>query len=130
MFSSCLMFNDIKAFHNRFELYSLNKPGFLSHNTTYFRIRFMEEELKEFIYAYQAGNLADAFDALIDLVYVAMGTAYLMRLPWEDGWKTVHTANMKKIRAKHPSESKRMYLHDVIKPAGWQAPNIKGLLEK
>ena len=42
----------------------------------------------------------DHYDALIDLTYVAMGTAYMMGLPWQDLWDEVQRANMSKVRAK------------------------------
>jgi len=41
----------------------------------------------------------DAFDSLVDLCYVALGTAYLHRFPFNEGWDRVQAANMQKIRA-------------------------------
>jgi predicted HAD superfamily Cof-like phosphohydrolase len=69
-------------------------------------------------------------DALIDLVYVAMGTAHLLGLPWEALWNEVQIANMRKVRAAaDASDSKRGSAFDVVKPPGWQPPNIKRILE-
>lgn len=122
------MLKDIEDFHKKFELHPLTKPGFLSKDLTNFRIKFMEEELLEFIKAYRENNLHDAFDALIDLTYVVLGTAYLMGLPFENAWDEVHKANMQKIRAENSLQSKRSNVHDVIKPAGWVKPDLNKFL--
>lgn len=123
------MFIDIEEFHKKFNLKPLEKPGFLDYTTMEFRIKFMQEELAEFMQAYEDDNLHDAFDALIDLTYVVLGTAYLMNLPFNAGWKEVHNANMKKIRAVSEKQSKRNHSSDVIKPEGWAAPNLNRLLQ-
>lgn len=123
------MFKDIKEFHKKFELEALEKPGFLNENHMDFRIKFMQEELNEFIDAYyEKDNLHDAFDALIDLTYVVLGTAYLMSLPFKEGWSLVHEANMKKRRATEKEQSKRNSTSDVVKPEGWVAPNLNKLI--
>ena len=122
------MLKDIEDFHKKFGLHPLDKPGFLSRDFTNFRIKFMEEELLEFIKACREENLHDAFDALIDLTYVVLGTAYLMGLSFEDGWNEVHRANMTKIRAANSEQSKRGNSNDVIKPEGWAKPDLNHLL--
>jgi predicted HAD superfamily Cof-like phosphohydrolase len=74
---------------------------------------------------------AGMFDALIDEVYVAMGTAHLLGYPWQVGWNAVQTANMQKVRAaKDGSDSKRGSSFDVVKPEGWTAPDIETLLRR
>jgi predicted HAD superfamily Cof-like phosphohydrolase len=93
-------------------------------------VHFLEEELKEFI---QSANLDDTVgmaDALIDIVYVAMGTAYMMGLPWQKLWNEVHTTNMNKVSATNSEQSKRKNSLDVIKPEGWQPPNLKAILDE
>lgn len=119
------MWDDIKAFHQKFQLPSLPEPGFADQNLMDFRIKFLEEELQEFKDSCDAGDLAGAFDALVDLTYVAMGTAYLMGLPWQNGWNAVQEANMQKVRAAHAGESKRGSSSDVVKPAGWLPPSME-----
>jgi predicted HAD superfamily Cof-like phosphohydrolase len=103
------------------------KPKMLDKKTDDFRVVLMQEELNEYI---DATTVEDKFDALIDLVYVALGTAYLMGLPFEDGFKEVHYANMNKVRATKESDSKRESKLDIVKPPGWVAPNLKQLLER
>ena len=114
---------DILAFHEKFKLEPLDKPGFLSEEQMQFRTNFLYEELEEFVLATKDGDLTKAFDALIDLQYVLLGTAHLMGLPFDEGWDIVQAANMKKVRAVRPEDSKRGSGFDVVKPEGWVAPD-------
>lgn len=88
------------------------------------RFAFLTEELEEFYDAIDAQNLADMADALVDLVYVAKGTAHLMNLPWDELWSDVHRANMAKVRGVGP----RGNLVDCIKPEGWIGPRTEFFL--
>lgn len=143
---------DVGRFHSKFGLDTpLNRgvgPRCFDAELMRFRIKFMLEELKEFIAGCgwvlandDDGNLiiiapnrsvidhAQTFDALLDLVYVALGTAHLMGYPWQEGWKRVQQANMQKVRAKEDgSDSKRGSSFDVVKPPGWTPPDIESLL--
>ena len=127
-------FDDVGAFHQRFELPNSNdgvekRP--LDFTTFDFRRRFMQEEVDEFVEAWEDGDEAGQADALIDLVYVAMGTAHLMGLPWQALWDEVQRANMTKQRASADgSDSKRGNALDVVKPPGWTPPDIEGILER
>jgi predicted HAD superfamily Cof-like phosphohydrolase len=76
------------------------------------------------------GNLEEYFDGLIDLVYVALGAAYLSGLPFDEGFKRVHEANMKKVRALRQEDSKRGSTYDIVKPAGFVAPTLTDLIRK
>lgn len=96
-------------------------------NLQVFRTRFMIEELTEYVDAVARGSAADAFDALIDLVYVALGTAYLHGFPFNSGWRRVQDANMEKVRGDAVT-SKRGSTHDVVKPEGWQPPDLTDLV--
>lgn len=124
------LMEDIKAFHEKFKLPPAPEPSFLAPELLDFRTRFLQEELDEFITAHRNGNLADCLDSLVDLVYVALGTAYHMNLPFDKAWAAVHTANMAKVRAERPSDSKRKSSFDVIKPPGWTPPDIEAVIEE
>ena len=121
-------FSDVGWFHKKFDLpVSYGAPRNVDKDLLEFRTKFMQEELDEFAAAKTA---ADQFDALLDLVYVAMGTAHIMGFPWEAGWARVQQANMAKVRASaDASDSKRGSSWDVVKPEGWRAPDIAGLLD-
>lgn len=123
------LLEDIADFHKKFELHPVSdKPSLLEIPDMAYRIQFLFEEMQELVDAFEAEDLEQQFDALIDLVYVAIGTAYLMGLPFGEGWSRVHAANMKKVRAKSKDDSKRNHEWDVIKPEGWESPYLKDLV--
>lgn len=117
------MWDNIQSFHEKFVLPSAEVPKLLEKDLLEFRVKFMQEELAEFDDACERKDLTKAFDALLDLVYVAMGTAYLMNVPWDEGWREVQRANMMKMRALRASDSTRGSTYDVVKPKGWVAPD-------
>jgi predicted HAD superfamily Cof-like phosphohydrolase len=74
-------------------------------------------------------HMAQALDGLVDLVYVALGTAYLHGFDFREAWRRVHFANMNKVRASQDgSDSKRGSSYDVIKPPGWRPPDHSDLV--
>lgn len=98
-------------------------------------------------------DLAKIADALVDLAYVTLGTAHVHRLPWAELFAEVQRANVTKERcgidhryegdgvsacehlnpdglcgADRWAHSLRGSAHDVIKPRGWTAPDIIGVL--
>ena len=119
---------DIKDFHVKFGLEYIGPPRELKQKASLFRQHFMQEELDEYHNAVRAGDLAEQFDALIDLVYVALGTAYMQGLPFEPGWDRVHYANMLKVRVTGAGMSKRDSDLDVGKPSGWVPPYLGDLV--
>lgn len=123
-----MSFMDVNTFHRKFELFYDGPPRQLPEDIKDLRVNFLQEELDEYKEAVQAGDLTKQFDALIDLVYVAMGNAQLQGFPWVPGWKEVHRANMSKVRASTAEESKRGHSFDVVKPADFVPPD--GALKK
>jgi predicted HAD superfamily Cof-like phosphohydrolase len=131
-------FADVGVFHEKFGLHHVGSDGTAAgprditpqemKELLDFRLDFMHEELDEFQLAADDNDDARMFDALIDLVYVAMGTAHLLGYPWQPGWNCVQAANMKKERATSEDMSKRRSTLDVVKPEGWEPPNIEKLL--
>jgi predicted HAD superfamily Cof-like phosphohydrolase len=138
---------DVGKFHRKFGLDCAQQgigPRELPKEMIEFRLKFLIEELEELASAYGyrlninlerlAGawlghkDIAKVADSLIDLVYVALGTAHLEGLPWQDLWDEVQRANMSKERAQRAEQSARGSSFDVIKPAGWRAPDIEGVL--
>lgn len=119
------MFLDIVAFHEKFGLAYPYLPRNLPEDLNRFRMDFMHEELFEYS---QAWKMADKLDALVDLAYVVLGTAYLHGFNFEEAWRRVHEANMKKVRAERSEDSKRGSTFDVIKPPGWTAPKLNDLV--
>lgn len=123
-------YEDLLDFHDKFGMPESPHPRILEPELMNFRIDFLEEELAEIEDAYAHEDLAGIADGLVDLVYVAVGTAELMGLPWRELWDEVQRANMSKERALRVEDSKRGSTFDVIKPAGWTPPDIQGILQR
>ena len=122
------MMVDIHQFHSKFGLYYGGGPRELPVQLAEFRVKFMQEELDEYGQACAQRDLEGQLDALVDLVYVAMGTAYQQGLDFDEAWRRVHAANMKKVRAASADESKRGSSFDIVKPPGWTAPSHTDLV--
>lgn len=134
-------FGDVLAFHRKFGLLNFEKPGHLTTGKLRERIEFLREEFEEFIegcgmvidedgclltaHGEPRQDLAKQADALVDLVYVAMGTAVMMGLPWDWLWNDVQRANLSKERGM----TKRGHAVDVTKPPGWQGPETQRILD-
>lgn len=138
-------FEDVGDFQHRFNLAHVDCSGAGDYDGTYpcngpgpqpwddellaFRSKFLREELDEFDTGVTGVDHAQMADALVDLVYVAMGTAHLLGYPWQLIWDRVQAANMKKVRAAADgSDSRRGSPFDVMKPPGWEPPDVAEVL--
>jgi predicted HAD superfamily Cof-like phosphohydrolase len=123
---------DVGQFHEKFNLDNTTArpvgPRDVPRELFDFRLKFMREELREFEEGEAEGDLAKMADSLIDLVYVVLGTAHVYGFPWQALWDEVQRANMAKERTLRVEDSARGSTYDVIKPAGWQPPDIVGVL--
>jgi hypothetical protein len=116
---------DVRKFHLKFNQVAGFRPQFISTRLAEERFKFMQEELREWWeLGVMKGNLAEIADGLIDLVYVAKGTAVMYGLPWRELWDDVHGANMRKV----PKITHRGTAHDVGKPEGWVGPQTWSIL--
>ena len=124
------LLKDIDAFHKKYKFEKNEKVGIPDDNELVnFRTSFLMEELAEYTQAITKKDAAGALDALVDIVYIALGTAWLFNLPFERAWEQVQKANMSKIRTKSKSK-KRGTSFDVVKPKGWTAPDIEQVIEE
>ena len=131
----------VQEFHRKFDLPDGEGDHKHDLDAAGFRWKFLREEADEFMESLfpeevmtctygELGGYTDtdkvhAFDALLDLAYVAYGTALMMGITpqqWADGFAIVHEHNMMKERAKSKEDSKRGSALDVIKPPGWTPP--------
>lgn len=87
----------------------------------------LNEELKEFDDACEAGDVLEAADALIDLVYFALGRLVEMGVPAAAVMDEVQRANMDKERGELSKRPGAMG-HDAVKPDGWVQPDHSWLL--
>lgn len=125
--------HDVTRFHLRLGLPVADRLTIIPKKEFEDRARFIHEELEELEDAgdrlyhgdTDMATLAQVFDALIDIVYVAVGTAVQMGFPWQNGWDLVQTANMQKERGPDDGTGHKL---GVVKPAGWRPPNIAACL--
>lgn len=120
------MLQRIKEMHTKFGITS--EQVAFSPEEKEFRIAAMQEELDEYKDVEAGQNPAEEFDALIDLVVFAFGTAE--RQGWlekfEEGFNRVMDANMKKELG--ANQKRGSFALDLVKPEGWTAPNHDDLV--
>ena len=113
------MLDDVVEFHDKIlGIEPPDSPTLITQEFVIERGRFMTEELEEYFKAGMTGDIVATADALADIIYVALGTAHMMGLPFKDIWDHVHRANMRKVRG----VTKRGNLVDAKKPADWVPP--------
>jgi predicted HAD superfamily Cof-like phosphohydrolase len=121
-------FDLVKSMHEHFEIPMEVTPGFLDEDTMRFRLDFLQEELNEIEDACAASDLEEIADGLIDLIIVALGTAAMMGLPFNEMFMEVHEANMRKVRVENADDSKRGHSFDLKKPVDWKGPDLRKYL--
>ena len=122
-------FEDVKDFHEKMGLPISREPTLLDPNVMYGRVEMMLEEIGEMMKAFRTRGscakshaTAEVADAIIDLIYFALGTAVMMGIPWDVCWRYVQEANMSKEPVLDEADSKRHNVLDVKKPDGFIDP--------
>ena len=121
------MYAHVEEFLRKMKIPQAASPRLLADDVMKKRYKHMSEELSEFAQSNAMSDLEGCCDALIDLVYVALGTSAMMGLNedhWQDCFDRVHEANMQK----YPGKSDDGHKFAVKKPEGWKAPSFKGIL--
>lgn len=121
---------DVTAFHEKFNRPSRSLDNDIEADLMKFRIRFLAEELKEINAASARGDLVEILDGLVDLVYVAIGTAHQLNMNFAEAWRRVQEANMAKVPVSAENPGKRGHATDIVKPEGWTPPCHKDLFTK
>jgi predicted HAD superfamily Cof-like phosphohydrolase len=110
-------FEKVKEFHLTFNHRCPEKPTMLPAERLEKRYNWMLEELDELR---KADSIHDQADAVIDLMYFALGTLVEMGVRPEPLFNIVHAANMSKVWP----DGKVHYADDgkVIKHSSWRPP--------
>ena len=121
-------FEQVKDFHRAFNHLVSETPVLLSVQEAQNRAGFMREEIDEFM---ESETIYDQADAMIDLIYFALGTLVQMGVKPKKIFDIVHNANMTKLwddGTVHHRESDGK----VIKPPSWEDPypKIKDEIDK
>ena len=110
----------VKDFHQAFGHPYAEQPKLMDKDRAAKRYAWMKEEIDEFI---ESNAIEDQADAMIDLIYFALGTMVELGVKPEKIFDIVHDANMSKLG----SDGKPIFneMGKVAKPAGWQDPQPK-----
>ncbi len=110
----------VKDFQMKFGHPYRDTPKILEADRVSKRYNWMLEEINEFK---EANDIYEQADAMIDLMYFALGTLVEMGVKPDKIFEIVHEANMDKLW----SDGKPHFKEDgkTIKPEGWEDPYPK-----
>jgi predicted HAD superfamily Cof-like phosphohydrolase len=116
----------VKEFHLKYSHEIGKIPKKLTDKQVDIRYEYLQEELDEFM---AAETLVEQYDALLDLGYFLLGTLVMMNLPFDEGFKIVHEANM----TKKPNKDKHKKVEkgdEFLKPEEKLQELIDGLIKQ
>lgn len=93
-----------------------------------FAVTALYEELYEFTKASNCGDVGESLDAIIDLIYFAIGRAYEMGITKEQFIKCWDVVQEKNMQKKKGTKNRGTDI-DAIKPQGWKAADLGELLK-
>lgn len=121
-------YDEVNSFIKKMKIPVMPSPALLQNKVMTDRLAHLAEEVQEFGFANNMSDIEGCVDALIDTVYVALGTAVMMGLSEEqfrECWLRVHEANMKKTVVKMDGHK-----FGVSKPDGWEEPKFGDILNE
>lgn len=123
-------YNEVKAFHKAFNHPIKHKPTMLTLDRASVRMSWIEEEVDEFIQAVEDKDIVEQADAMIDVIYFAIGTLVELGVEPQQLFEIVQKANMSKLW----EDGKPHYKNDgkVRKPLSWIDPHplLKNEIER
>lgn len=110
----------VKEFQIKFGHPVSEEPTMLDKERAQKRYNWMLEEINEFI---EADEIVEQADAMIDVIYFALGTLVEMGIKPDTLFDIVQSANMAKLWP----DGKPHYNHEgkTIKPQTWEDPHTK-----
>ena len=113
---------DVADFHRACDVPVYYVPKIPELARTQLRKDLITEEVTELFKAMDDRDLPKAADAIVDSIYVLIGTALEYGIPLSTIWNIVQRCNMAK---KDPITGKVIKREDgkVLKPEGWQPPD-------
>lgn len=100
-------------------------------NDTQYKLyrNLIAEEFTELNAAVAQGDRVEQLDALIDILVVTIGAIHSMGADVEGAWKEVMKTNFAKID-KDTGKVRKREDGKVLKPMGWEPPNLKPFVSK
>ena len=114
---------EVKLFHEKFNHPIGQYPKIMEKERAKKRYNWMLEEINEFLEAVEQGDIVEEADAMIDVIYFALGTLVEMGIKPDELFEIVQCANMSKLW----EDVNPHYAEDgkTIKPATWEDPHNK-----
>lgn len=116
-------YNKVKEFHKAFNHPYSDVPVSMKLERAKKRYAWILEEINEFLVASKNGDIVEQADAMIDVIYFALGTLVEMGIEPDELFNIVQTANMSKLFPDGKPHYNEM--GKVIKPDGWEDPHKK-----
>lgn len=121
---------EVKLFHEKFNHPVSEQPRCMELERAKKRYNWMKEEIDEFIEAVEENDIVEQADAMIDVMYFALGTLVEMGIKPDELFEIVQCANMSKLW-----EDGKPHYNDegkTIKPVTWKDPyeDLKAAIEK
>jgi predicted HAD superfamily Cof-like phosphohydrolase len=112
-------YDSVQEFHEAFHVPVADTPTLMEESRALARAGWMREEVDEFL---EATTIAEQADAMIDLIYFAIGTMVEMGVRPENLFEIVQQANMSKLW----SDGKPRFRESdgkILKPGNWVDPD-------
>ncbi len=120
----------VRLFHEKFNHPIGNGPRGMDRERARKRYNWMQEEIDEFLEAVEEGDIVEQADAMIDVIYFALGTLVEMGIRPDTLFEIVQRANMGKLWA----DGRPHYAEDgkTLKPDTWRDPHeeLKAAIEE
>jgi predicted HAD superfamily Cof-like phosphohydrolase len=124
------LINKVKEFQEAFKVHVEYSPTIPNDDVVRLRYNLALEELQEFIDACQIQDHVKIFDALLDQLYILIGTAHVFGMADAliEGFNEVHRSNMTKLNVNGLPEFRED--GKVIKSELYEAPDLNKVLTK
>ena len=118
----------LKEFHKTYKVPLRDKPIIIPHKEFDMRQTILQEEVDELYIADQKEDIIEVADAIVDCIYILIGTAVQCGLGdvLEKCFEEVHRSNMSKL----DEQGKPIYRADgkVLKGNLYSPPDLKSIL--
>lgn len=120
----------LKRFHKAFNLPLRNSPNVIPIKEFSLRYKLLMEEIEELVTAYAQNNIIEITDAVIDCMYILIGTAVQFGIAdkLEQCFDEIHESNMSKL----DKNGKAIIRKDgkVLKSDLYFPPNLNKILNE
>lgn len=116
--------NQVLDFHRACNIFIGTTPAIPNKKRIDLRFRIIEEEYNEMLEARDKGDLVALADGMADVIVTVLGTAIEYGIDLRPIMNEVNRTNLAKAGGPRREDGK------ILKPEGWQPPDVKGCLEK